>query len=505
MSRAVIYIRVSTKEQVHNYSLDSQERACREYCEQQGLPVDRVFREEGESAKTADRTQLRNLIDFCTKKKNSITHVVVYHLDRFARDVLDHKQVRLMLLKSGVVLRSVTAPIDETPEGGLTENLLSAIAEFDNKLRARRTVVGMQAAMKNGNWPFQTPLGYLKRGDRRAVLIEPDPVRAPLIRHAFDLYASGLHTKEEVRRAVTALGLQTLRGKKIGAQAFHRMLQNRFYAGWLCSPKWKITERGLFQPLISEEQFGRVQLILKGKAVTATPHRRNHPDFPLRGFVRCAACGRPLTGSKSKGRSQRYPYYFCPPATKCKAPRVKTAELEAQFIGILEQLRPKPEYLKLFHATIIEVWNEENAQAVQLAAARERRVRELKEKRSRLVDLFLERKIKEATFEVEQERIDQDIVVAEIEANESRLDQLDVETALAFAEYVLTNAARLWREADLDQRQRLQRVLFPSGAVLKDGKVSTPVICSIYSWLGANEGQNANLASPTGFEPVLAP
>ena len=59
MTAAVLYVRVSTAEQVDNYSLATQERACRDYCEREGLTVDRVFREEGESAKTANRTQLR--------------------------------------------------------------------------------------------------------------------------------------------------------------------------------------------------------------------------------------------------------------------------------------------------------------------------------------------------------------------------------------------------------------------------------------------------------------
>lgn len=73
MSNAVIYVRVSTKEQTKNYSLTSQEHACRDYCERSGFAVIKVFREQGESAKTADRTELGKLLDYCTTKRTTST------------------------------------------------------------------------------------------------------------------------------------------------------------------------------------------------------------------------------------------------------------------------------------------------------------------------------------------------------------------------------------------------------------------------------------------------
>ena len=62
MVGAVIYIRVSTKEQTENLSLATQLKACEEYCERQGFNVVARFREEGESAKTTDRTELQKLL-----------------------------------------------------------------------------------------------------------------------------------------------------------------------------------------------------------------------------------------------------------------------------------------------------------------------------------------------------------------------------------------------------------------------------------------------------------
>src|SRR5262245_59579334 len=109
--RAVVYCRVSTKEQTQNLSLPTQRRACEEYCQRQGLEVVRVFVEEGESAKTTERPEFQKLMTFCREQK--VQHVIVYAINRFARNSHDHAVVRGFLKKFGVTLRSVTEPISD--------------------------------------------------------------------------------------------------------------------------------------------------------------------------------------------------------------------------------------------------------------------------------------------------------------------------------------------------------------------------------------------------------
>ena len=82
MVGAVIYVRVSTKEQTENLSLPTQLRACEEYCRKQGYEVVERFHEEGESAKTTDRSQLQNLLEYCRTNKGEVHFVVVYNLTR---------------------------------------------------------------------------------------------------------------------------------------------------------------------------------------------------------------------------------------------------------------------------------------------------------------------------------------------------------------------------------------------------------------------------------------
>lgn len=250
---AVIYVRVSTKEQTENLSLPTQLRACEEYCRREGYEVVERFREEGESAKTADRTELQNLLKYCRTHKGKVHFVVVYNLTRFAREKYDHFALRAFLKSLGISLRSATEPIDDTSTGKLMEGVLAAFAQFDNDVRAERTRAGMRAALEQGRWTFVPPLGYLNAPKWAGKSLVADPERGELVKRAFEEFATGRFTKEQVLDKVTRLGLRTRTGRTLNPQSFGRMLTNRLYAGFIHAPEFGVSRRGDFASLVSEE------------------------------------------------------------------------------------------------------------------------------------------------------------------------------------------------------------------------------------------------------------
>src|SRR6185437_15634137 len=134
----IIYARVSSWEQVSNTSLEKQVRECASFAERNGIKIIAdPFIEEGESAKSANRTQFQKALSFCSKNKPA--YFIVYKIDRFARNQDDHVVTRTYLKKFGTELRSVTEPIDESTVGRLQEGILSVFAEFDNNVRAERS------------------------------------------------------------------------------------------------------------------------------------------------------------------------------------------------------------------------------------------------------------------------------------------------------------------------------------------------------------------------------
>ena len=293
MVGAVIYVRVSTKEQTENLSLPTQLCACEEYCRRQGYEVLERFHEEGESAKTTDRSQLQSLLTYCRLNKGRVHFVVVFNLTRFARDKYDHFALRSHLQSFGISLRSATEPIDDTSTGKLMEGVLAAFAQFDNDVRSDRTRAGMRAALELGRWVFLVPIGYINAPRELGKSLMPDPERAPLVRRAFEKYATGRFTKEQLLKQARTWGLTNRRGRPLTSQAIGVLLRNQLYAGIVDVTEYGVHgKRGDFEPLISEDLFYRVQAVLSGRLPSTTQKQHAHPDFPLRGFVGCEPCGR---------------------------------------------------------------------------------------------------------------------------------------------------------------------------------------------------------------------
>jgi hypothetical protein len=160
----------------------------------------------------------------------------------------------------------------------------------------------MKAALELGRWTFLAPIGYINVPRSYGKSLIPDPERAPVVQQIFRDFATGRFTKQELLDEMTRQGLRTRKGRPVSSQAFATMLQNKLYVGIVDVPGYGVIgKRGDFDPLIPDDVFYRVQAILTGRVHTTGPYQRRRPEFPLRAFIKCAACGRGVTASWSKG------------------------------------------------------------------------------------------------------------------------------------------------------------------------------------------------------------
>jgi len=262
------------------------------------------------------------------------------------------------------------------------------------------------------------------------------------------------------------------------------LLRNRLDIGVIDVPDFDVRDqRGDFKPLIAEDIFYKAQAVLSGKVPLIAPLMRNRPDFPLRGFVRCAACDRGLAGSWSKGRSNYYAYYHCRPG--CRGVNVTKAKLEGLFVDELARLQPAAGYMRLLKESVLQVWKERKASVQSDLESAEQARKKLQQKLNRLDEAFLfERSIDIDTYDRHADRVREQMTLLKIDEHTSNLEELDVEGILAFAERVLPRAADLWVQVSLDHRRRLQRLFFPQG-VRVDGNsfVGTAVTAPAFSYL----------------------
>jgi len=148
---------------------------------------------------------------------------------------------------------------------------------------------------------------------------------------------------------------------------------------------------------------------------------------------------------------------------------------------------------------VTDAWRVRCSGARDLRENLESRITDLQRRQRILDDAFLyERRIDSETYERQRDALREQIAVLRLEQDEARLEEIDVEGLLAFAEYVMANASRLWQEASLVQREHLQAVLFPAGLTFDDGRLGTAVTCLAFTQLRAVDGEKSDLASPSG-------
>jgi site-specific DNA recombinase len=120
---AYVYVRVSSKEQIENFSLETQEEQCRRYCDRMGFKVERVFVEGGKPGGTLTRPELQELLKLCEQNRRRIKAVVFFAVDRASRDTFDFLAVWNKLKKWDIALLSATQHIEDTPEGRFSATL----------------------------------------------------------------------------------------------------------------------------------------------------------------------------------------------------------------------------------------------------------------------------------------------------------------------------------------------------------------------------------------------
>ncbi|MBV9435127.1 MAG: recombinase family protein, partial [Acidobacteria bacterium] len=284
------------------------------------------------------------------RKENNVSHLIVTDLSRLARKVDVQVGFLAQLDALGIKFVSLDEPLtDNSANGNFMRNITGCVNQLFSDTLSERTRQRMRAAVLEGRYLWPAPIGYVNRNKN----IEPDPVRGPLVRQAFDLVASGRFvTTERVLNFLTSMGLTTKKGRPVPPQTFSRMLSNETYAGWIITGDLRV--RGTYEPIVSDETFAAVQMKLNKKGIA---HKKLNEDFPLRGIVRCGKCERPLTAGWAKGRTERYARYWC--WTKdCGQNGISRDELHKQFVGLLSLIEPTVELLAQLPDRIANQWSE---------------------------------------------------------------------------------------------------------------------------------------------------
>lgn len=309
--KAVIYARYSSDNQ-REESIEGQIREGTAFAEKNGITILRHYIDRAFSAKTDNRPEFQNMIKDSNKQLFDI--VIVWKLDRFARNRYDSARYKAILKKNGVKVVSATEVISDGAEGIILESVLEGYAEYYSADLSEKVIRGMKEnALKSKYNGGTMPIGYLIDSEQH---FQIDPLTAPFILEAFKRYDEGA-TMTKILNWLNQQGVRNSRGQKLNYNSVQYLLNNRRYIG-------EYTYRDIVVPdgipaIVPKELFDRVQLKLAKNRKTPARHKAEE-DYLLTTKLFCGYCGAYLCGDSGTSRSGAiYRYYKCASIKKKRA------------------------------------------------------------------------------------------------------------------------------------------------------------------------------------------
>ena len=352
---AVIYARYSSDNQ-REESIEGQIRECTAYAEKNGITIVKHYIDRAISAKTDNRPQFQQMIKDSDKKLFDI--VLVWKLDRFARNRYDSARYKTQLKKNGVKLMSATEIISEGPEGIILESVLEGYAEYYSADLAEKVVRGQTENILKGRCNGgRGTFGYTLDSERKFHI---DPLASPFVLESFTKYRDGL-TMKEIRDWLNENGIKNPVGGEFTYNSVEHMLKNRRYIGEL---KFRdVVVPDAIPPIIPLELFEDVQeKIAKNKKAPA--RRKAEDDYLLTTKLFCGYCGALMFGESGTSRTgEVHRYYKCATAKKkkgCKKKTVRKQWLEDLVVNQTMQLVRDDAAMESIIAKVMELQDREN-------------------------------------------------------------------------------------------------------------------------------------------------
>ena len=352
---AVIYARYSSDNQ-REESIEGQIRECTAYAEKNDITIVKHYIDRAISAKTDNRPQFQQMIKDSDKKLFDI--VLVWKLDRFARNRYDSARYKTQLKKNGVKLMSATEIISEGPEGIILESVLEGYAEYYSADLAEKVVRGQTENILKGRCNGgRGTFGYTLDSERKFHI---DPLASPFVLESFTKYRDGL-TMKEIRDWLNENGIKNPVGGEFTYNSVEHMLKNRRYIGEL---KFRdVVVPDAIPPIVPLELFDDVQeKIAKNKKAPA--RRKAEDDYLLTTKLHCGCCGALMFGESGTSRTgEVHRYYKCATAKKkkgCKKKTVRKQWLEDLVVNQTMQLVKDDAAMESIIAKVMELQNKEN-------------------------------------------------------------------------------------------------------------------------------------------------
>ena len=451
---AIIYTRVSTKEQADtNTSLETQKKYCEHYAKSNGYNIVGYFGGTYESAKSDERKEFKRMLKH-VRQSGTVGYIIVYSYDRFSRTGSSAAQISQELFEKGIQVKAVTQEVDTTSAAGkFQQNLFFMFSQFDNELRRDKTITAMTDLLRKGYWLWSPPIGYVnKKKYHKAVDWDIVPSKeGKLLKKAFAWKVKGIYTNVEIIDKLKRLGMT------IDERRLSEVFKNPFYFGVLISKMIpdEIIE-GKHEPLVSKENFLKINSI---NTQHPKHHKSENENLPLKQIVYCESCKLPLTGYLVKKKGLYY--YKC--RTKGCSCNKSAKVLHKSFMEYLNTFEVNPKYKDSIKEIMAYTYDNITKEIRQESSAIKKGITELENKIESIEERFALGEIDSKIYNKFKGKFEGEIAELQSKIEHPELNSSNLENAIEKALELSASLNDIWANGDLKQKQKLQKLVFPSG------------------------------------------
>lgn len=485
---AVIYTRVSTKEQMdNNHSLETQKKFCIEYASRNGLTVLGFFGGTYESAQTDERNEFNRMMRFVKRSNENISHILVYTLDRFSRSGENAIYISSELKKRGISIVAVTQPIDTTSHAGmLQQNIQFIFSKYDNDIRRQKAIDGSREKIRRGEWIGAVPPGYTKIKENGKERIEINP-KGELIKQAFIMKARDGYTNTQILKKLKTLGLD-LKHK----QALTKIFKNPFYCGMIAHKMLdgEVID-GKHPAIVSKELFLKVNNIQKENNHNGYRQKKQDEELPLKHYVKCDSCSTPFTGYIAKKRI----YYYKCNRVGCQCNR-NAEHLHNIFKLKLSQYQITSSVAGIARKTFMAAFDLFTEHTYERRKPIEMKLAEIREKLEKVEERYAFGELERSLYEKFSGKLKEEIEVLNRELFASTQGRLsNAKDYINFGVEISRNLSEMWTFGSFENKSVIQKAVFPQGIYYskKNDDYRTPEVGALFEM---------NVMFNKGFNPT---
>lgn len=451
---AIIYTRVSTKEQAeNNTSLSTQKKYCEIYAKNNGFNIVGYFGGTHESAKSDERKEFQRMLKYA-KQNKTVGYIIVYSYDRFSRTGSSAAYITNELLKHGIQVKAVTQEVNTlSASGKLQQNMLYIFSQFDNELRRDKTITAMTDLLRKGYWCWKPPRGYINKQKFKKVVDWDIAIskEGELLKKAFKWRVNRTYTNAEISRKLNEMGM------KINEKRLLEIFKNPFYCGIIvCKMIPGEVIQGRHPKIVSEEDFLKINI---PSAFHPKTHTKGNEALPLKQFIFCARCNERMTGFLVKAKGIYYYKCRTEGCHSCKSAK----KMHNLFINEFQELTIKPQYMDYIQKVMIGVFDRMTNDTKENESLLKKQKTEVKNKLNKLEERFAIGEIDREIYEKFASKYKAEIIEIEEKYHSPSISSSNLEKALEKAFNISPFLSEIWSSGDLIQKESIQRLVFPAG------------------------------------------